>query len=123
MDEPALKALGARGVLRPSAAAVQVVLGPIADGVALEMRGAIDRPVAAPAAVIEETAYVLPAAFAAALGGAANVVAASRHFGRLRVTVADAALASDDRLVALGARGVAWPAAGTLHILLADGAG
>ena len=124
VDEAALKALGARGVLRPSAQAVQVVLGPIADGVAMEMRGAMDRPVSAVVPVVEEAAaYVLSAHFVEALGGEANLVTASRHFGRLRVTLVDAALASDERLVALGARGVARPAVATLHVLLAEGAG
>ncbi len=123
VDEPALKALGARGVLRPSAAAVQVVLGPIADGVAMEMRGALDRPMAPPVPVVEAAAYTLPPAFAEALGGTANVVSADRHFGRLRVTLVSPALVSDDRLATLGARAVVRPAPGTLHILLAAAVG
>jgi glucose-like phosphotransferase system IIB component len=41
VNEPVLKALGARGVVRPSARDLQVVLGPIADEVAREMREAL----------------------------------------------------------------------------------
>jgi PTS system N-acetylglucosamine-specific IIC component len=41
VSEPALKALGARGVVKPSDKALQVVLGPIADGVAGEIRAAL----------------------------------------------------------------------------------
>jgi PTS system N-acetylglucosamine-specific IIC component len=41
VSEPALKALGARGVVKPSDKALQVVLGPIADGVAGEIRAAM----------------------------------------------------------------------------------
>ena len=40
IDEPALKALGARGIVRPGGGALQVVLGPIADQVAEELRSA-----------------------------------------------------------------------------------
>ena len=38
VNEPALKALGARGLVRPSPRDLQVVLGPIADQVAREMK-------------------------------------------------------------------------------------
>ncbi|MCH8615878.1 N-acetylglucosamine-specific PTS transporter subunit IIBC [Sphingomonas sp. SM33] len=40
IDEPALRVLGARGIVRPGGQALQVVLGPIADQVASEMRSA-----------------------------------------------------------------------------------
>lgn len=40
IDEPALRALGARGIVRPGGDSVQVVVGPIADQLAGEMRGA-----------------------------------------------------------------------------------
>jgi PTS system N-acetylglucosamine-specific IIC component len=40
IDEPALRALGARGIVRPGGDSVQVVLGPIADQVAAEIRSA-----------------------------------------------------------------------------------
>jgi PTS system N-acetylglucosamine-specific IIC component len=38
IDEPALRALGARGIVRPGGDSVQVVVGPIADQLAGEMR-------------------------------------------------------------------------------------
>jgi PTS system N-acetylglucosamine-specific IIC component len=45
VDDAALKRLGARGVVRPSANALQVVLGPIADQVAADIRrGLHDAP-------------------------------------------------------------------------------
>lgn len=40
IDEQALRALGARGIVRPGGAALQVVLGPIADQVVEEIRAA-----------------------------------------------------------------------------------
>ncbi|MDR6628011.1 N-acetylglucosamine-specific PTS transporter subunit IIBC, partial [Caulobacter segnis] len=44
VNEAALKALGARGIVRPSDKALQVVLGPIADTVAGEIRAALGAP-------------------------------------------------------------------------------
>jgi PTS system N-acetylglucosamine-specific IIC component len=41
VDEPALRALGARGLVRPSAETLQVVLGPQADQVAGEIRASL----------------------------------------------------------------------------------
>lgn len=79
IDEPALKRLGARGIVRPSAEALQVVLGPEADQVACDIRAALAQPAppgsAAPA---EEPCLALPTAalpadLLAAFGGADNV--------------------------------------------------
>lgn len=107
VDEPALKRLGARGILRPSPSGVQVVLGPVADTVAMEMRAAIEAgPVAAtkraatvalaaapaPAEAASATTDAsLPAALVQALGGADNIVSARRHAGRWRVMLSDPA--------------------------------
>src|SRR6185295_14369467 len=45
IDDTALKQLGARGILRPTPNALQVVLGPIADQVAGEIRTRLREPV------------------------------------------------------------------------------
>jgi N-acetylglucosamine-specific phosphotransferase system IIBC component len=120
VDDAALKALGARGLIRPSATALQVVLGPIADVVSVEIRDALamgaGEPAAAPAAAAEAP-IVLSDALIRALGGAANVAGASRHPGRLRVEVRDADAADATALSALGVREVARPAPGLLHLL------
>ncbi len=105
VDEPALKRLGARGILRPSPSGVQVVLGPVADTVAMEMRAAIESgPIpatrlaapasTAPANVTSATpsgpgAAALPEAVLKALGGSANIAAASHHAGRWRIVLVD----------------------------------
>lgn len=91
IDEAALKALGARGVLKPSAKAVQVVLGPVADAVAMEMRDAIGAVGASvePVAVEAET-VALPDTLVAALGGVANIRSATRLHGRVRIELVDA---------------------------------
>ena len=126
VDEAQLKALGARGLIRPSDNALQIVLGPIADSVAVEIRdamaagGAAAPAVQTPAAVARDVSLT-PAAIAA-LGGAANVEAATRHGTRLRIRVKNADAASTSALEALGINAVARPAPGLLHLLLADSA-
>ncbi|WP_206377129.1 N-acetylglucosamine-specific PTS transporter subunit IIBC [Sphingomonas sp. G-3-2-10] len=102
IDEPALAALGARGVLKPSAKAVQVVLGPIADAVAMEMRAVAgnDATAVAATAAASATGVELPAAIVAALGGPANIAGVTQLHGRLRVALVDAALSD---LTAAGA--------------------
>ncbi|WP_293873620.1 N-acetylglucosamine-specific PTS transporter subunit IIBC [Sphingomonas sp. UBA978] len=124
IDEPRLRQLGARGVLRPSPTAVQVIVGGIADGLAMDMRAAIDAgegaaaaPVALPAAAPVAEAATVPSALLAALGGQANIGSVSRHGGRLRVVVADRARV-DDAGLADGVRAAAWVRADTLHLLM-----
>ncbi|WP_082735684.1 N-acetylglucosamine-specific PTS transporter subunit IIBC [Polycladidibacter stylochi] len=43
INEPALKALGAHGVIKPAAGAVQVIVGPIADQLAGEVKSVVAR--------------------------------------------------------------------------------
>jgi PTS system N-acetylglucosamine-specific IIC component len=124
VDDAALKALGARGLIRPSATALQVVLGPIADVVAVEIRdalaaGGVDVAAAAAADRVDEAPAALSTAVLAALGGAANVRAASIHPGRVRVALSNGAV-DEAALQALGVRALARPADGTLHLLVAE---
>ncbi|WP_288936470.1 N-acetylglucosamine-specific PTS transporter subunit IIBC [uncultured Sphingomonas sp.] len=118
IDEPRLKALGARGVLRPSPTAVQVIVGGIADGLAMDMRAALDADPVPPAApdVAPAAPVVLPDGLLAALGGQANVAAASAHAGRYRVRVADRSRV-DEAALAGAARMIAWPVPDVAHIL------
>lgn len=63
VDEAALKALGARGLIRPSAQGLQVVLGPQADSVASEMQAAMAAgPVVRAAAPVADGLASLPLA-------------------------------------------------------------
>ncbi|WP_246847979.1 N-acetylglucosamine-specific PTS transporter subunit IIBC [Sphingomonas beigongshangi] len=119
IDEPRLKALGARGVLRPSPTAVQVIVGGIADGLAMDMRAALDAGPVPPAApdVAPAAPVVLPDGLLAALGGQANVAAASAHAGRYRVRVADRSRV-DEAALAGAARMIAWPVPDVAHILV-----
>ncbi len=121
VDEVALKALGARGVIRPSPTALQVVLGPVADSVAVEIRDALaagggDAVVAPQAPAAAATPVTLAPALLAALGGAGNVRGASVHAGRLRVELSGAAI-DEAALHDAGVRQVARPSGSVVHLL------
>ncbi|WP_447727176.1 N-acetylglucosamine-specific PTS transporter subunit IIBC [Sphingomonas koreensis] len=120
IDDAALSALGARGIIRPSANAAQVVLGPVADLVAEEIRNAMGgggAPIAQPApAPVPEPDDVLPAAVLAALGGGDNIRSLRALHGRFRVEVADAGQANEAGLLT-AAHGVVSPQPGIYHIL------
>jgi PTS system N-acetylglucosamine-specific IIC component len=122
VDDAALSALGARGIIRPSENAAQVVLGPIADLVAEEIRGVLAGGGGNLAAIVSKPATgragpsTLPADLLDALGGDVNVQAVQTLHGRFRVELADAARV-DDRALARLARGVTQPGPGIFHIL------
>ena len=98
VHEAGLKALGARGILRPAPEALQVVLGPIADAVAMDIRAALDQPLAASVGSPRkrETTGTLPEQIAQALGGASNIRSASHHHGRWRVELLNGQLVKAD---------------------------
>jgi PTS system N-acetylglucosamine-specific IIC component len=115
VDEPALKRLGARATVKVSSNALQVVLGPIADQVADEIRTRLRFSGGITPAVIS--------ALLAALGGRENVrelesVASSR----LRVRVANANAVDERAIRSLGLRGFARPAADRVHVLVGPSA-
>lgn len=128
VDDARLKALGARGIVRPSEKALQVILGPVADIVSVEIREAMGSAARAPApevapaaapAVPKATAFRLEPAMLAALGGEANVGPVQLHANRVRVVVAQGARVDENRLLGLGVRAVARPDATTVHLVLA----
>ena len=135
VDEGALRQLGVRGLVRPSANALQVVIGTSADQVAGEIRSALHgsagsaagAPAAAPLRATpapEPVATAAPdaAALLAALGGRGNVRAVQAAASRLRVSVGDAALIDRAALRGLGLRGVAIPAADCVHVIVGPAA-
>ncbi|MFN7127490.1 MAG: N-acetylglucosamine-specific PTS transporter subunit IIBC [Brevundimonas sp.] len=127
VDAAALKALGALGIVRPSDHALQVVLGPVADIVAVEIRDALARPtaaagdqaatapVSAPASPLD--APVLSAGLVTALGGIENILSTTRHHGRVRVVVAQPGLIDDQALATAGPRGACRPSPTIVHLL------
>jgi PTS system N-acetylglucosamine-specific IIC component len=114
VDEGALKHLGARGIVRPAPNALQVVLGPIADQVAGEMRESLHKP--APS----ELDPALASGLLAALGGRRNVTAVEAASGRALVTVAQGAAVRESDLRALAPRGIARTTRGGVQILLGE---
>jgi PTS system N-acetylglucosamine-specific IIC component len=123
IDEPALKALGVRGLVRPSPRDLQVVLGPIADEVAREMRESLQAP--APARTSPAPAPAPPSAQDArratsvltALGGAANLGRVEAFANRLLVAVTDGAKVDVEALRGAGMRALAMAAPGRLQLI------
>jgi PTS system N-acetylglucosamine-specific IIC component len=130
VNEPALKGLGARGFVRPSPRHLQVVLGPIADEVAREIRETLGAPQPAPAAAEAPAALgaaapidrELGAALLAALGGAGNVRGVECAANRLLLALNDTAKIERDALRRLGVRAIAQPAADSAHLILGEDA-
>jgi PTS system N-acetylglucosamine-specific IIC component len=120
VSEARLKKLGARGFIRPSAQGLQVVLGPIADSVAMEMRAAAG-PLSAAVPVAESRPTVTaadPTPWLAALGGRGNIAASGAASSRLWVDLSDPARADEAALRQLGVRMIARPSANALHLIL-----
>ena len=128
LDEPALKALGSRGVLRLTDGAVQVVVGPIADQVASDIRAALRNIASLGARALPQSkAAPVEAAFAApgdalqraiqALGGRANISAVRLNSSRLCLTLLDPNVV-DEASLSKAVRGVARPAAASVHLIL-----
>ncbi|AHL35757.1 PTS N-acetyl-D-glucosamine transporter [Pseudomonas brassicacearum] len=126
-----LKALGAMAVVRPgNGGSLQVVVGPMADSIADEIRQALpssDRPTPAPVATAVEpvTATSVSGAEAQqwldALGGGGNVLQLDCvAMSRLRVRLADGQGLSESRLRALGCQGVSPLEGGVWHLLLGE---
>ncbi|TFI59046.1 PTS N-acetyl-D-glucosamine transporter [Sphingomonas parva] len=112
-DEAALRALGAKGVVRPGGGALQVVLGPIADQVAGELRQALRDGDTAGSSDAGATRRLY-----AALGGEDNVRSLQVRANRLLVALRSTDAADEAALRALGARGVAHSTGGLLHVIL-----
>ena len=107
VDEPRLRQLGAKGVVRPGGDSVQVVLGPIADQVAGEIRASLRT--ATPAENVSD--------WLTAFGGAGNVVDLQQRSSRLIMRFADVARLDERALKSLGARAIVRSEVGRVHIL------
>lgn len=122
VDETALKRLGARGVIAPGPNQLQVVLGPIADAVADEIRSVVGAgsqlSAQNPRAVQAEGSSALTPDILEALGGASNVESVDRKAGRLCVRLNEAEI-DPARLAALLPRGFVRTGENTLQILVA----
>jgi len=133
LDEPALKSLGSRGVLKLADGAVQVVVGPVADQLASEIRAALKRGVVpshahapAPKPAVLPAANARPDASALArvleaLGGRQNIADLKLTASRLQVSVRDPAAVNESVLSGV-VRAVARPTAGSIHLVIGPAA-
>ncbi|MDT3310825.1 N-acetylglucosamine-specific PTS transporter subunit IIBC [Pseudomonas sp. rhizo66] len=126
-----LKALGAMAVVRPGkGGSLQVVVGPLADSIADEIRlamPALGRAVIAESvAVVEEKKAVMVAGAEAqkwlnALGGGGNVLQLDCiAMTRIRLLLADGKALSEAQLKELGCQGVSQLDGGVWHLLVGD---
>jgi N-acetylglucosamine PTS system EIICBA or EIICB component len=111
IDEAMLKRLGARGILRSSDQGLQVVLGPIADQVAGEIRAALRG--APPAPAVDAPGLI------AAMGGRDNVIDFGTFANRLMIRMAHPERVDEAALGRLGVRGIARSAADRIQLLVA----
>ncbi|OLO04362.1 N-acetylglucosamine-specific PTS transporter subunit IIBC [Salinicola socius] len=134
IDEPSLKALGARGVLHLRGGGLQVILGPIADAVADDIRAAVrdqGKTLTVPAATESDAALTEATlddasrhAWLAALGGAENLRnVAAVATTRLRLELKDRGQMDDAALQGLGAAGIQEVGQGVVHLVMGRQAG
>jgi PTS system N-acetylglucosamine-specific IIC component len=123
-----LKALGAMAIVRPgNGGSLQVVVGPLADSIADEIRLAMPTSVStSPASATAPTqasnvASTVAQQWLDALGGQANVVQLECvAMTRLRLHLADENALSQAQLTALGCQGVSRIDAGVWHLLVGE---
>ena len=131
LDEPALKALGSRGVLKLADGAVQVVVGPVADQLASEIRAALKQGggVAprisagnpAPAGDAPPADTRLLARVLEALGGRENITGLELRSSRLCVAVREPSVI-DETALASSVRALARPTPNSIHLVVGPGA-
>jgi PTS system N-acetylglucosamine-specific IIC component len=131
VDDSALKSLGARGMVRPSQQALQVVVGPIADQLASSIRNGLKIParVVAPipsasvsTAGAEIKSPVSARSLLQSLGGFENIEQLRVAASRLCVTLKNSAAIVTDPATIAGVRGVARPTANSIHVLVGPAA-
>jgi PTS system N-acetylglucosamine-specific IIC component len=125
IDEAALKRLGARGILRSATQGLQVVLGPIADQVAGEMRDALRAGVGTEAKPAREAPRDAPRdapQILAALGGRGNVLDVEALAGRLLVRTGRPEIIDERALATLGVRGIARTGGASIQLLVSGSA-
>jgi PTS system N-acetylglucosamine-specific IIC component len=146
VDEAALKRLGARGMIKPSATALQVVVGAEADQVAGEMRialrsaatatavpgargaaeSAADSAASLAGGTPGQNANSVPppiptstlSALLSALGGRTNIRTIETASTRLRINIVDPKAVNESAITALGLRGIANAAPNWLHVIV-----
>ncbi|HMN47263.1 MAG TPA: N-acetylglucosamine-specific PTS transporter subunit IIBC [Povalibacter sp.] len=113
VNEAQLRQLGARGVVRPSANTLQVVVGPVADQLAGDIRAALNAGIAT-----ADARQIDVAALAAALGGRANIDEVRVSSTRLSLTLKQAASVTAEAIKAAGARAAVHVNERTWHVIV-----
>ncbi|HEY6125746.1 MAG TPA: N-acetylglucosamine-specific PTS transporter subunit IIBC [Steroidobacteraceae bacterium] len=131
IDESALTVLGSRGVLRIGDGAVQVVVGPIADQLASEIRTQWRAPATGGAPALKPGPEMTSAsaspdrasidAALAALGGRANIVKVHANSTRLVIAVRNAGVVDESALGRV-VQAVARPNPASLHLIVGPAA-
>ena len=126
VDEAALKALGAAGVLRPTPDTLQVVMGLRADEIADNMRAitagpSIEKPAKVQRSRGRAVATTIPVSAVPelldALGGADNIVDVEAIGERLTLRLKDDRAPDERRLLKAGFRGIANLGEGRIQVL------
>jgi PTS system N-acetylglucosamine-specific IIC component len=128
VDEVALKALGAAGMIYPTSETMQVVVGLRADAIAAELRRVAEAGQPQPVTPSMEPDRIGEQSLAddklqsllQALGGIENVMSVDARGTRLKIGVKNARLVDDVRVAESGLRGAAVIDAQLVHVL-ADG--
>ncbi|HEU5138034.1 MAG TPA: N-acetylglucosamine-specific PTS transporter subunit IIBC [Steroidobacteraceae bacterium] len=132
IDEPALTALGSRGVLRIGDGAVQVVVGPVADQLASEIRAQWRARATATPEASAPTPFTPPPPIPApdrptleavltALGGRRNITGVHANSSRLAIGVHDPAAVDEPALGRL-VQAVARPTPASVHLIVGPAA-
>jgi PTS system N-acetylglucosamine-specific IIC component len=126
VDEAALKALGAAGILRPTPETLQVVMGLRADEIADNMRevtagSSVENPSKEQHSTSQAVATTIPVSAVPemldALGGADNIVDMEAIGERLTISVKDTRATDERRLLKAGFRGIANLGEGRMQVL------
>lgn len=128
VDEAALKALGAAGMIYPTSDTMQVVVGLRADAIAAELRRVAETPASQTTTRTMESGDIGEQSLSEdeinvllqALGGIDNVISVDARGTRLKIRVKDAALVDDVCVARTGLRGAAVIDDKLVHVL-ADG--
>ncbi len=120
VDESALKRLGAKALVRPSEHALQVILGPLADIVAGEIRAAVDRAGAraAPASRQEHATPIDIGALLDGLGGSDNLAEVRTASTRLLITLRRAVPDLDHLMRAAGVLATSGATGLSVHLVI-----
>jgi len=131
IDEPALTALGSRGVLRIGDGAVQVVVGPIADQLASDIRARWRAPTTTGTQAPQVPAFSIPKlpapdqptldAVLKALGGRRNITGVHANSSRLAIGVHDPDVV-DEPALGLLVQAVARPTPASVHLIVGPAA-